>query len=179
MRSRFVVALALVVVVAACKGNKLQWKPQVLTKITAGSLSFDIPSGWRDISESAMPELATITHTLGPAAHMIVRANDTNTDTNIAFMWADTGPNVTCEQIVDAIVAQGSEIKIDKSTVATETFGTDSGCSYHFRDESSVGMSWMRMHGGKFFTLQCLHESRGDADADAVCARLAAALKAQ
>jgi hypothetical protein len=176
MRSWFVVALFSL---GACKGNKLEWKPQVLTKINAGSLSFDIPSGWRDISESAMPELANITRTLGSDAHMIVRASDTNTDTNIAFMWADTGPNVTCEQIVDAIVAQGTEIKIDKSTVVSETFGADSGCSYHFRDESSVGQSWMRMHGGKFFTLQCLHESRGDADADAVCTRLAAALKAQ
>jgi hypothetical protein len=176
MRICLVVAL---LSLGACKGSKLEWKPQVLTKVTAGSLTFEIPAGWRDISESSMPELAGITRTLGPNAHMIVRANDTNTDTNIAFMWADTGPNVTCEQIVDAIAAQGSEIKIDRSTVKAEAFGTDSGCSYHFRDASSVGTSWMRMHGAKFFTLQCLHESRGDADADRVCTQLAAALKAQ
>ncbi len=173
---RWLVALA---IFGACKGKQLEWEPQAITKIEMPPLTFDIPPGWRDITESAQPELAGIMHSLGPDAHMIVRERDTNTDTSIAFMWADTGPTVTCAQIVDAMVAQGTEIKIDKSSVVAETFGTDAGCSYHYSDASSVGMSWMRLHGGKFFTLQCMHESRGDADADATCTRLATALKAQ
>jgi hypothetical protein len=173
MRTWLVAAMVL----GACKAKPLQWTPQVLTKVDLAPFSFDIPPGWRDISESADPELAHITRSLGAEAHLIVRATDTNTDTNIAFMWADSGTSVTCDSLVDAMASMGGDI--DRASLVAEQFGTDTGCSFHFKDDKEVGMSWIRMRGARFFTLQCLHGKSGDADADATCTRLAAALKAQ
>src|SRR6185295_18544025 len=81
------VALALLAL-CACK-DKLQWNDRVIAAITEGPFRFDVPAGWRDLSESQDPVLAHMSRRADATAHIFVRENDSNTDTNIAFMWTD------------------------------------------------------------------------------------------
>jgi hypothetical protein len=75
--------------------------------------------------------------------------------------------------------AQGVGQMIDHASLKEEKFGDDAGCSFRFKDDHSIGMTWTRTRGDDFLTVQCMHPDSGDADADATCLQLVAALKAQ
>lgn len=169
---------AIVALVAGCRGEKLKWNEQKLVAIDSGPFHFDIPTGWRDLSESQDLQLAHMARRLGDA-HLIVRQNDTNTDTNIAFMWSELVGKPTCEQFIAAMETQAGAPKFDRASLVSETFGDDPGCSYAFTDEGSEGRAVLRMHGRSFLTIQEMHTKRGDTDADATFGRFIAALKSQ
>ena len=175
------VVLAATAMAAACSKDKLEWKEHVLTRIEVGPFAFDIPRGWRDTSESADPQLARITRRLGPDAHMIVRENASDTDTNIAFMWTEaSGGRFTCEQFVAAMgMMTSSDEKIDPDSVTSEELGDDLLCSFRMSIGKAVGQLWIRLRGTYYLTLQCTHLRSGDRDADADCTQLVHALRAQ
>jgi hypothetical protein len=167
----------LLLVLVACSAKKLEWKPQVLTKIDMTPFMFDIPKGWRDISESATPEVAAVHLTGG--SHAIVREDAVNTDATISFLWANAPRSATCMQIVDAMAAQSSAIKIDTTSEVAVPFGKDDGCTYQFKTDDIIGTAWLRLQGMRFFMIQCLHPEKGDADADATCKHLIDVLQKQ
>jgi hypothetical protein len=171
--------LLLLLAVAACK-DRLPWNERQLTSFTEGPFTFEIGAGWRDLSESQNPSLAHMTHRLGSdtTAHIIVRENDTNTDSNIAFMWNDASPAVTCETLVLSIDQQ-SDGGVDRSTLQTETMRGDPSCTFHYADGDLFGTSWIRIHDSHVMTVQCLRPKSGDDNADQWCAHYAAVLRAQ
>ncbi len=173
MRAWLLVLLA----TAGCKDDKLKWKAQVLTSIQVGTLKFEIPKGWRDLSESADPQLANITRRLGAdtEAHILVREDAKDTESNISFMLADLAGAPSCDQWAAAMDLQGGP-KIDHSTLRERTYGAESGCSFHLTDGGTAGRMFLRFQPPKFVTLQCLRPGSGDANLDATCDRMAEAL---
>src|SRR5262245_43654796 len=123
-------ALAIWLVVApACK-EKLGWNEHKLHSFEIGGIKFEIPKGWRDLSESADPRLARMTRRLGSdtEAHIIVREDASNTDVNISFMVAELVGEPTCDQFAAAM--DGGGLHADRSTALTQQYGSDRGCSF-------------------------------------------------
>src|SRR5690606_21232030 len=162
-RPRMRTALLLgVLAIAGCSGDKtLEWKPQRSTACTVGDFTFAVPAGWRDISESKDPRLARLPEQLGPDAantHVLVREQAKNTDTSVSVMLADLVGSPSCEQWVTAMNMQGGpKARMDSTT--TETFGSDSGCSFQLLDGATEGRMVLRFRPPTFVVIQCLRRS--------------------
>jgi len=170
--------LLICAVVLGCS-DKLQWKEHKLHTVEIGGLRFEIPKGWRDLSESTDPKLARVTRRLGSDAdaHMIVRESDPNTNTNISFMLAELVGAPTCDQWAAAMAMRGG--KIERQTVLSKPYGTDRGCSFWIKEGKSDGKIFIRFRGDKFVTLQCLWPAQGDTNAMKTCDDLETVLAAQ
>jgi hypothetical protein len=170
-------AILLVAALAACKGERLKWNAHAITKLTAGPFSVDIPPGWRDLSENSDPALAHLARRADPSAHMIVREDAANTDSNIALMWTDVARPINCKAFFAAFDQMGASTSgIDRATLAAMPIGADELCTFHMTDGDSVGTGHVRMHGSGYATLQCMHDKGGDGDNDTTCEALRAAL---
>ena len=173
-------ALLLVVVVAipGCKGDRLKWNPHVLTKLTVGPYPLDIPPGWRDLSEAQDLQLAHLARRADASAHIIVREDATDADSNIAVMWTEVARPITCAAFFAAFDQMGeSTAGIDRATLHATPLGADELCTFHMTDQGTVGTGHVRMHGKGYATLQCTHSKHGDAGNDATCETLRAALE--
>ncbi len=171
-------ALAVLVVfaLAACKGDGLQWKKHEIKQVQLGDFTLAVPKGWRDLRESEDSSLARLHTRLGAdtEAHIFVRENASNTDSNIALMWSDLVGVPTCDQFSRAMGGG-----IEKQTVLEQPYGADRGCSFWMKQDDSEGKTFVRFHPPKMLTLQCLRPAKGDDAADATCESVAAALAAQ
>jgi hypothetical protein len=158
--------LALVAAASACKDDKLTWKKHELHSFELDGVRFDIPKGWRDLRESDDPRLARMTRRLGAdaEAHILVREDAENTNSNISVMLSELNGAPTCDQFAAAMGAE-----VDRSTVLPQKYGNDPGCSFWIKDGKSEGKTFLRFRGTKFITVQCLRPLAGDAKADATC----------
>lgn len=167
---------ASLILLVACKGEYLHWKPRVATTLTAGPFALAIPAGWRDLAENEDPTLAHMAARADETAHIIVREDAANTDTNVAVMWTTVPKAITCAQFFAALAQMGPSTNVDPSTTASFKLATDEVCKFHTKDHDSVGTTYLRMHDKGYATLSCLHDEHGDADADAICESLHLAL---
>jgi hypothetical protein len=176
-----VFALLATVCGVGCKSKSLEWKAHTIKTVSIGGLTFDIPKGWRHLSESANPKLAGMTTRLGAAteAHIIVRESASNTDSTIAFMLADLVGSPTCEQWVAAMELQKGGPRVDHDSILPQDWGGQRGCSFRVTEGELAGKIHIRFRGAKFVTLQCMRPKSGDDDADGVCGDLVAAMHAQ
>ncbi len=179
MRIRWLILVGLVTMLG-CK-DKLEWTEHKIRAFEMGGFKFTIPPGWRDLSESKDPTLAHMARRLGPDtdARLIVRANDTNTDSNIAFMFTDLTGTPTCEQWVTAMESQPGALIIDHTSIVTEQFADDAGCSFRMTEGSTSGRIVLRFRSPKFLTIQCMRPTKGDSNLDATCDSVVGFLRAQ
>ena len=175
--SRTEVGLGLLLALCACK-DKLSWNAHVITQITEGPFKFQIPPPWRDLTESSDPGLARLPRRADASAHLIVRENDTNTDTNIAFMWTFASKGASCETVMLELDHQ-SNGGVDRAGAKQESMAGDPTCTFRFGEDDVAGVEWLRFHGDHMLTIQCMHLKKGDANADQWCDHFAAELRAQ
>ena len=155
--------------------HELEWFPQQITKVTEGPYTFDVPAGWRDLTECRDPDLSRMARRADDSAHILVREHDKNTDSNIAVMWTEIPRPITCQQFfVPLAQADGIDVK----SFTAKPVGSDELCAFRMKDGDLAGEGHVRMHGKAYVTLQCLRPQSGDADLDAMCARFAASLAA-
>jgi hypothetical protein len=169
--------LLLLLALAGCK-DKLSWNAHAITQIAEGPFKFQVPPPWRDLTESADPGLARLPRRADATAHIIVRENDSNTDSNIAFMWTDTSRSVTCEALM-LTIDRLSGGNVDRSSLRSETMGGDLACTFRSTDEDSDVTTWLRIHGDHMLTLACLRPHKGDSNLDQWCQHYADELRAQ
>jgi hypothetical protein len=163
----------LVLLALGCK-KELEWFPQQITKITEGPYTFDVPAGWRDLTECRDPDLSRMARRADDSAHILVREHATNTDSNIALMWTEIVAPITCQQFFAQLArAEG----IDAKSFSAKPVGSDELCAFRMKDDELEGAGHVRMHGKAYVTIQCLRPHGGDADLDATCSRFAATLE--